>query len=328
MSAPPGGAGAERLIFAMGGGGFTMEPQNPLLDDYVLSLARRRCAADPVPAHRLRRHIRRRSTPSAPASRAARASPSTYRCSGCASRARSLRETVLDQDIIYTGGGSMRNLLAIWRAHGLDALLVQAWRQGTVLAGLSAGAMCWFEAGITRSSGPARAARRARAARGLAHRPRRRRARAAAGVARARSRGRAAGRVGARRRRRPALPRPADGAGRELAAGRGGRSASTRSPGSSCGAVSEPTLLGADAAGGLGADRRGRARSCAACIACAGGSWAAEDDLDVAGEPETRARRSATRRGSAVWLQAGGALPRRPCRERTSITDHARGTAA
>jgi dipeptidase E len=61
---------------------------------------------------------------------------------------------VLEQDVVYIGGGSMRNLLAIWRAHGLDELLAEAWRRGIVLAGLSAGAMCWFEAGVTRSSGP------------------------------------------------------------------------------------------------------------------------------------------------------------------------------
>ena len=67
---------------------------------------------------------------------------------------RPLREIVLEQDVIYIGGGSMRNLLAIWRAHGLDALLTEAWERGIVLAGLSAGAMCWFEGGITRSSGP------------------------------------------------------------------------------------------------------------------------------------------------------------------------------
>jgi dipeptidase E len=48
----------------------------------------------------------------------------------------------------------MRNLLAIWQAHGLEDLLIEAWRSGTVLAGLSAGAMCWFQAGVTRSSGP------------------------------------------------------------------------------------------------------------------------------------------------------------------------------
>ena len=58
-----------------------------------------------------------------------------------------------EQDIVYTGGGSMRNLLAIWRAHGLDEILIDAWRRGTVLAGLSAGAMCWFAGGVSRSSG-------------------------------------------------------------------------------------------------------------------------------------------------------------------------------
>src|SRR6185312_7217521 len=68
---------------------------------------------------------------------------------------RPLREIVLEQDIVYAGGGSMRNLLALWRAHELDTLLVEAWRRGTVLAGLSAGAMCWFGGGVTRSSGPA-----------------------------------------------------------------------------------------------------------------------------------------------------------------------------
>ena len=46
---------------------------------------------------------------------------------------------MLEQDVIYVGGGSMRNLLAIWRAHGLDALLREAWERGVVLAGLSAG---------------------------------------------------------------------------------------------------------------------------------------------------------------------------------------------
>jgi peptidase E len=48
----------------------------------------------------------------------------------------------------------MRNLLAIWRAHGLDRLLIAALRRGTVMAGLSAGAMCWFQGGVSCSSGP------------------------------------------------------------------------------------------------------------------------------------------------------------------------------
>ncbi len=142
-----------KTIFAMGGGGFTMEPANPLLDDFVLSLS---------PATRPRvlflptasgdtlaqmnafqaRFAGRRCIPE---------QLSLFRLHGAK---RPLAETVMAQDIVYVGGGSMRNMLAIWRAHGLDALLTEAWRRGTVLAGLSAGAMCWFEGGVTCSSGP------------------------------------------------------------------------------------------------------------------------------------------------------------------------------
>jgi peptidase E len=68
-----------------------------------------------------------------------------------------LGDHLLNQDIIYVGGGSMINLLAIWRSHGLDSILVEAWRRGIVLCGQSAGAMCWFEAGITQSRGAAAA---------------------------------------------------------------------------------------------------------------------------------------------------------------------------
>ncbi len=63
------------------------------------------------------------------------------------------REFLLAQDLIYVGGGSMRNMLAIWREHQLDAALRAAWEAGIVLAGLSAGAMCWFEGGISISGG-------------------------------------------------------------------------------------------------------------------------------------------------------------------------------
>lgn len=66
-----------------------------------------------------------------------------------------LREHLLGQDLIYVGGGSLLNLLAVWEAHELAEVLLAAWRQGVVLAGQSAGAMCWFEAGITKSSGRA-----------------------------------------------------------------------------------------------------------------------------------------------------------------------------
>ena len=64
-----------------------------------------------------------------------------------------LRDHLLEQDLIYVGGGSLLNLLAVWEAHDLESVLGLAWREGVVLAGQSAGAMCWFEAGITTSSG-------------------------------------------------------------------------------------------------------------------------------------------------------------------------------
>jgi dipeptidase E len=67
-----------------------------------------------------------------------------------------LREHLLAQDAIYVGGGSLANLLAIWRTHGLDGVLREAWDAGILLCGVSAGSMCWFEAGVTRSHGEPR----------------------------------------------------------------------------------------------------------------------------------------------------------------------------
>ena len=58
------------------------------------------------------------------------------------------------QDVIYVGGGNTVNMLAIWRAHGVDLALKDAWESGVILAGASAGAMCWFEAATTDSFGP------------------------------------------------------------------------------------------------------------------------------------------------------------------------------
>ena len=153
MSARDDVAIEQRAIFAMGGGGFTMEPTNPLLDDYVLSL---------TPAQQPR--VLFLPTASGDTTAQINAFQARFADRWCvhehlslfrlSEAKRPLAEIVLEQDIIYAGGGSMRNLLAIWRAHGLDQLLVQAWRAGTVLAGLSAGAMCWFQGGVTRSSGP------------------------------------------------------------------------------------------------------------------------------------------------------------------------------
>jgi len=64
------------------------------------------------------------------------------------------RQLVLDQDVIYVSGGNTANALAIWRAHGFDEVLREAWQAGVVLAGWSAGMNCWFEASVTDSFGP------------------------------------------------------------------------------------------------------------------------------------------------------------------------------
>lgn len=64
-----------------------------------------------------------------------------------------LRAHLLAQDLVYVAGGSMLNLVAIWRAHRLDRIMREAWASGVLLAGQSAGAMCWFEQGITASGG-------------------------------------------------------------------------------------------------------------------------------------------------------------------------------
>jgi peptidase E len=64
-------------------------------------------------------------------------------------------DLLLSQDVIFVGGGSVANMVAVWRVHGLDKVLRQAWEAGIVLAGVSAGAICWFHGGTTDSFGPA-----------------------------------------------------------------------------------------------------------------------------------------------------------------------------
>jgi dipeptidase E len=146
-------SGQQPQIFAMGGGGFTMEPANPLLDDFVLALS---------PA----REPRILFLPTASGDTTTQINAFYARFGGrvCVPAhlslfrlgdvEGSLEDLLLAQDIVYVGGGSMRNLLALWHAHRLDRLLTRAWQQGTVLAGLSAGAMCWFQGAVTCSSGP------------------------------------------------------------------------------------------------------------------------------------------------------------------------------
>ncbi|XVX21639.1 Type 1 glutamine amidotransferase-like domain-containing protein [Actinomycetota bacterium] len=61
---------------------------------------------------------------------------------------------LLDQDVVWVQGGSVANLLAVWRVHGLDAIFRRVWEAGVVLSGVSAGSICWYAGGTTDSFGP------------------------------------------------------------------------------------------------------------------------------------------------------------------------------
>jgi peptidase E len=63
-------------------------------------------------------------------------------------------DLLLSQDLVFVGGGSVANMLAVWRVHELDRIMRAAWQHGVVLSGVSAGALCWFEGGTTDSFGP------------------------------------------------------------------------------------------------------------------------------------------------------------------------------
>ena len=140
---------AERHIVGLGGGGDTPE-QTKRLHDYVLALTGKE-----RPRHMW--------VPTAIAE-----DPSGFalfhdrfgeRCEVTNLRTfpwppENLRELILSQDVICVSGGSTANMLAIWRVHGLDRFLREAWENGTVLWGASAGMICWFEAGVTDSFGP------------------------------------------------------------------------------------------------------------------------------------------------------------------------------
>lgn len=144
-------------IVAMGGGGFSMEPDNPLLDAFVLSLARRQPA-------------RVCFVPTASADSAAYVALFYRAFAGrCIpvdltlfdpgslprrpARTADLAGFIAEQDVIYVGGGNTAHLLALWRVHGLDAIVREAWERGAVLCGVSAGMLCWFRGGITDAYG-------------------------------------------------------------------------------------------------------------------------------------------------------------------------------
>jgi len=139
-----------RQIIALGGGGFSMEPDNPLLDLYILKQAKKavpEICFIPTASGDSDNYIGRfydffNEQDCIPSHLSLFAPPT-----------RDLESFILKKDIVYIGGGNTKNLLALWKEWGLDEILRIAWDQGVILAGLSAGSICWFEEGVTDSYG-------------------------------------------------------------------------------------------------------------------------------------------------------------------------------
>ncbi len=144
-----------RHIVALGGGGFLMETERSALDDYVLAQASAGSRGLPRVCF-----VATASGDSVAAIEKfyAAFTPERARASHLAlfrmeTKRDSIAEQLLAQDVIYVGGGNTANMLAVWRIHGVDRALRRAWNAGIVLAGVSAGMICWFEDGVTDSFG-------------------------------------------------------------------------------------------------------------------------------------------------------------------------------
>lgn len=135
-----------KQIIALGGGGFSMEPENPLLDNYILQSAKTKkpkiCFL-PTASGDSQNYIER-----------------FYKCfdkKECEPKHLSLfkipttdlEDYILTSDIVYVGGGSTTNMLLIWKHWGVDNYLKKAYQNETILTGLSAGSICWFEEGVS-----------------------------------------------------------------------------------------------------------------------------------------------------------------------------------
>jgi dipeptidase E len=137
-------------LIAMGGGGFLMDPENPLLDRYCLD-----CTGATIPKVCF---IPTASGDSEDGLSRFYTAFNQYPCEPShlaffrRPRAGSIplteaKQALSNQDLIYVGGGNTRAMLAVWREWKIDEILRAAWNSGVLLAGISAGAICWFEYG-------------------------------------------------------------------------------------------------------------------------------------------------------------------------------------
>jgi dipeptidase E len=137
-----------KQIIAMGGGGFSMEPENPSLDKYILGLSKKEkpkicflpTASGDSDRYTVRFYSAFMQQPCTP-----------FHLSLFNPHTADIKSFVLEQDIIYVGGGNTKNLITIWKEWGLDNILKEAWESGVILCGLSAGSLCWYEEGLTDS---------------------------------------------------------------------------------------------------------------------------------------------------------------------------------
>jgi peptidase E len=135
-----------KQIIALGGGGFSMEPENLLLDQYIIKQARKRnpevcflgTASGDADGYVLSFYTSFLKLQCRPSHLSLFNLPT-----------KDLESFILDKDVIYVGGGNTKSLLALWREWKLDAHLRTAWENGVILAGISAGSICWFEQGVS-----------------------------------------------------------------------------------------------------------------------------------------------------------------------------------
>jgi dipeptidase E len=129
----------QRQIIAMGGGGFAMEPDNTLLDRYILATSDKKTprvcfipTASGDSSSCIDRFYTAFTNFSCIPAHLSLFNPHTS----------DIRSFILEQDILYVGGGNTKNLVALWQAWELDKIIQSAWEQGTILCGLSAGSLC------------------------------------------------------------------------------------------------------------------------------------------------------------------------------------------
>ena len=136
-----------RNIIAIGGGGFGANPGQGIIEKYILKQTKKKnpkicfipTATGDNEAYKVNYY-------------------STFTNLDCFpshldffKRTPDLKELILNQDAIFVGGGNTKSMLAVWREWGLDKILKKAYLNGTVMSGVSAGAICWFQNGITDS---------------------------------------------------------------------------------------------------------------------------------------------------------------------------------